>query len=739
MFQVPLILFGVGFTLATCYALGRLLLGLLPVRLYRQEERLFAWLAGSALLSLLVFLLAALGLVHPATFLAVGSVAVGLALWRRPRSQAESLPALPALWHRVYWLTMVVFGTVYFIHALAPEVSPDGSTYHLGLVARYLREAGFRKISTNMYANLSQGIEMLYLFAFAFGRHSAAALVHFAFLITLPVAMALWGRRSGSPAAGVIGAGLVFLSPVVGLDGSSAYIDVAVATILFTCYYLLRIWNDSHEQGLLMLTGLVAGFAFAAKYTAFLAFPYALVWVAWKLLRERKKLLVSLALLLATAVPMVAPWMVKNWIWAANPLSPFFNRWFPNPYIHIRQEETYRRMLRHYAGLERSIDIPWAATVKGGALQGLLGPLFLLAPVSLLALRRREGRGLLLAAVVFGSPYALNLGTRFLIPALPFLSLAMGLALGRTPRLAVGLLAAHSVLSWPYNIGWYADEHAWRIRRIPLAQALRIEPEESYLGRRLPSYTVARMIERSTPPGAKIFAVTGPAEAYTTRDVLVGYQAALNNNAQAMIWAPLVPHLSPTGRLLFRFPPGRFRAVRVVQTARLPEGDWSIHEFRIFNGERELERSPQWRLRAHPNPWEVQFAFDNSPATRWSAWEGLWPGMYVEADFRGSESIDSVLLESSGQPYDTQVALEARTESGDWKPLGSSPERSEQPAPGWLRRAATAELKNLGIDYLLIHDGDFFAAEFRQAPENWGLQVAGETSGARLYRLDVRQ
>ena len=81
---------------------------------------------------------------------------------------------------------------------MAPEISPDGSTYHLGLVGRYIRERGFHRITTSMYANLSQGVEMLFVPPFAFGRHSAAAMVHFAFLLALPLAIALYARRAGS-------------------------------------------------------------------------------------------------------------------------------------------------------------------------------------------------------------------------------------------------------------------------------------------------------------------------------------------------------------------------------------------------------------------------------------------------------------------------------------------------------------------------------------------------------------
>ena len=66
-------------------------------------------------------------------------------------------------------------------YALAPETSPDGMMYHLGLPNLYLQAHGIVRITTTFYATLSQGMEMLFLFAFAFGRHSAAASVHYLF------------------------------------------------------------------------------------------------------------------------------------------------------------------------------------------------------------------------------------------------------------------------------------------------------------------------------------------------------------------------------------------------------------------------------------------------------------------------------------------------------------------------------------------------------------------------------
>ena len=56
-----------------------------------------------------------------------------------------------------------------------------------GNVARYWRHQGFDWNYHSIYSSLSQGMEMLFLVAFAIGRHPAAAMVHMAFQATLPL------------------------------------------------------------------------------------------------------------------------------------------------------------------------------------------------------------------------------------------------------------------------------------------------------------------------------------------------------------------------------------------------------------------------------------------------------------------------------------------------------------------------------------------------------------------------
>jgi len=737
--QAVLILFGSLFAVAACLACGRLLL--------RDEAADWGirFVAGAAVLSLFVFAIAAAGAVYPAVFLVMGGAIVCFGrggafrnpiLRSRDRKGAEANRSLTvAALKCLFAALFLAWFAVYFLHAMAPEASPDGSAYHLALVARYLREHGFHRITTNLYASLSQGVEMLFLFAFAFGKHSAAALVHCAFLVALAWQMFVYARREGFPLAGACAAFLVFASPVVGIDGASAYNDVAVAAIAFTLFHLLRIWDRDRAPRLLVAIGLVAGFAYAAKYTAALAVPYALGYVAWKSRRWR-----DVAIVAGCALLLILPWMMKNWMWVDNPVSPFFNHWFPNPYVSTSFETEYKEYLTHYE-LKSLWQIPMQVTTYG-ALSGMIGPVFLLAPLALLAAFRREGRALLLAALVFGATYFSNIGARFLIPPLPFVALAMVLPFARIPAVPLALVAVHAVLSWPSIVPKYGKQDAWRLRGMPWREALRIRPESSWLERWMPDYDSVRLINAATPPGSTIFSTQPLPEAYTTRRILVAYYSTENEITGRMLTSGAVPEYAPSLRLRFRFPRQGLRAIRVVQTAT-PSGpgrnQWSINELRIFDGTRELPRRPQWRLRARPYAWGIQDAFDNSPVTFWISGDSARPGMYVETDFGGAEQADSVDIQCAPNQWQLRFRLEGLpAQAGGaeaWKPLSESPIESEDARPiGW-RRAVAAELKRRGIDYVMFFDSDLGADDLHRNPDLWGIVPLGRSRTARLYKL----
>ena len=698
-----LTLFGALFTAAVCWAFGLLVFRRLGIVLRPVEHDLLAGLTGAALLSLAVFLLCAVKLARTSVFLGSG---VGLIALARPMWGGRLRLPSP-----VFLIPFAFFSVIYLANSLAPEFSPDGSTYHLGLVARYFRQHGFERLTTNMYANLSQGTEMLFLFAFAFGRHSAAATVHCLFLLTLPALMLCYALRIGRPLAGICAAMLVFLSPITGIDGVSAYNDVALATVAFGTFYLLEIWREENDDRLLIPIGLLAGFCFAIKYTGFVATLYAVF-----VLRKRS------AKMLAAAACIGLPWLVKNALWLGNPLSPFFNRLFANPYIHVSLEEFYRSYLSRY-GLSTFKPLFWMVTVSG-QLGGQIGPLFLLTPLALLSLRSKAGRHCLLAALFFLLPYPQNIGARFLIPVLPFLAFGIALALEFSRVAPMTLVVAAAILAWPRVIDRYrAPAGGWQITTVPWQAALGIIPSETWLTRRYSGYRLAESINRHVPAGQKLWSTIPLAEAYIEPDVLVNYYSAESEAIQDILLTPVTDAMQPLWNLRFTFAPRQLSHLRIVQTGASPDEIWSVGEARFFRQQNEVNPVAAG---AHPFPWDIGLALDRNPVTRWRSWEHIHAGMTLDFDFKMPTELDCVELYCSHDQDEIEVHLDgidARLDKTYGRPAGD------------LRRLATRTVKSRGIAYLMIGRDYPAAADMQADPARWGLRLAAQEEAGRLYEI----
>ena len=245
-------LLGAALTVAACYAAGAMLIDRLGVALLRFERLPLAFTLGAACLHLAVFAILALQIAYWPVFVALllSPIASAVATGSWPLRGDPGQPLGQSL-KRICILLFGLFTVLYFFHAWAPEISPDGSGYHLGYVERYLRAHGFTRVTTDIFATFSGGIEMLFVPAFAIGQHSAAALVHLGFTAALALAMLAYGRRIGKPWAGAAGAFLTYASPMVGIDGSSAYTDLGVAAVAFSAFLLAG--NLGREPGRMVL------------------------------------------------------------------------------------------------------------------------------------------------------------------------------------------------------------------------------------------------------------------------------------------------------------------------------------------------------------------------------------------------------------------------------------------------------------------------------------------------------
>jgi hypothetical protein len=744
-------LIGACLTILACYALGSLLLSRFRLTLLRAEKAPLAFLLGAALLHFFVFTALALHIAYIPVFASLLLAILTAALWtnsfRLPaQSNAPESSTLIRIVRLMFAATAGTFTLVYIFCAWAPEISPDGTAYHLPLIARYLHAHGFEPVPTNFYSTLSEGIEMIFLPAFAIaqsllssasdvvslaGSGSAAALVHLAFLVALALSIRAFGHRTGHALAGEASALLVYLSPVAGTVGTSAYVDLGAASVVFGTFYFTQLWDQTRHRALLVCIGLLAGYCYAAKYTAALMAVYALAYVLWRARSLRPVLVIA-----TCAAIMIAPWLLKDWIYVHNPIAPFANQIFRNPFIHPDVERLWREVVRSYAVTDRSA-LARMAFLTGGVLQNPLGPIFLLAPLALLALRKPLGRRVLLPAALLLATYPANIQTRFLLPALPFVAFAFALVLENLPLLLVLLIAFHATASWPRNLRRYASPDAWVLRRTPIRAALRQQSENDYLNE-VPNYRLARFIERTVPPGETLLATSSVADYYTSHEILVRFGGARNDDLMDVLYSAWYAPSRPSLATVIRFPARTMRRLRVVQTATMPKADelWSVHELRFFLDGQEVPRTSAWHLRAFPNPWGVGSAFDNSPVTRWRTWETATPGNFIDVDFGAPKRINQLRLETSADNPDIRLRLEHMNPAGQWEPLASDALQFTLTPETSLRFAATSELRAQGVRYILVRDNEPGADVYAQDPSSWNFSIAGRTEGVTIYKIE---
>jgi hypothetical protein len=706
---------GAALALATAFALGLLLMRNRPA----PPEIVLG--IGAAAESVLVFFLLLFHLAHWGAFLAIAAAAI-FAAWRF-RNVHPPAPD-PIRIPLAGWVIFGAYGIWYLVNALAPETIADGITYHLGLPNEYLRLGGFPDHVT-FYDLVPQGMEMLYTVAFAFGRHAAAKLVEFAFfLATVPLIFRV-GRRLGAPdLACLVAAVFYFCAPVAGITGSSSYNDAAGVFFLLAAFYLLLL----AELRYLLPAGVLAGFCYAIKLPGGFAVAAALLFVAAQR-RWKPVLIVAVG-----AALMMAPWMVRAAVLTGNPVAPLMNRVFPNPYFHIATEQEMAARLQSLGDV-RPAQVPWELAF-GDRLDGTYGPLFLALPIGLLALRRREGRLLWLAALLLAVPWLVNSGARFLMPAVALGAIALGMALPRPAAWAA--IAFQAILCWPNVLDAWETRYSFRLHEFPLAAATGAEPEADYCKRRFEEYNVARMIERATPPDSRTLALLSVASAYLDRDVAVAWQSAeadqlLDTLRLASVYAGV-----PVFDWKAIWPERALRAIRFRMPAAY-QGEWDINEVQLYSGEERLFNSPQWTLTGWPNRWEAPLAFDGNLATRWRTWETVRAGMYLDIELGNPQRLTGTVLVSHTPLLGASLEVHGRDAQGRWHLLSDSPRAVQRP-PRDIRLEASRAIKRAGFRFVLVPTGTGGNAPIGSVlvghEAEWGMERVGEAG--RFYLLRVK-
>lgn len=714
--EVLRILAGAAATGLACAGLGRLLWR------WRPPSLAIAFASGAAVLSAVMFSLLAAGLYRlPAIWVAL-AVPIAVGLWRI---------RLPELRRPPWWAiaTGAVIACVYAVHALAPEIQPDGAGYHLGLPAMWLRDGGFTG-SIGFYELLPLGVETLYGAAMALGGPPAAKMVHLTFLIlTIPLVIQIARRLGLKEGTGWAGALLYCLAPVAGISGTSAYSDAALAFAHVALFALILEWKDAPSAWVALHAGLIAGFCYSIKMTGAVVVVAALVYML------SRRQIRSSAVFSAGAAVVALPWAVKAWWLTGNPLAPLGNAWFENDAFNAATEQALGSYLRTY-NLASWTQIPGALLFDGTALQGLIGPVFILAPLALLACRNRAGRWLMAAAAVSALPWVLNIGARFLMPPLPFAALALASVI--PARLLPPLLILHAALSLPVVMDRYAGRNAWRLRGWPWQAALRIESEADYLRKNYWEYNVARMVRRHVKPGEPLLDLLGVPLLYSERTALGPLPTVTFDQMTNALSGAAAPFPERLYVGLYSNPGGFLRGVRLRVNQPVSQG-WSISEVRFERAGKRLAVSRYWFLSSWPVPQDAALAVDGNIASCWHTYGPAKAGSHLEVLFDRPIPFDSLSLVSSS-PHGANSAIDAYGLTMDrrWVRLPPSGTFTALPIRS-LRAEAIAFVKSKGVRWIVAptHTAGYgpVGRSLMTTPRAWRVEPVEELEGARLFRI----
>jgi len=247
-------------------------------------------------------------------------------------ARTEIRAATADRWTAGLWLAALAIALSSLLQGMAPPNDYDSLMYHLAF-PQYDVEMGRSEIAWDramphalfpaMASNLSR-------FALATMNAGVAQMLHGLFGIVAALGAAMLTLRLGLGKRVALIAAVFFLAiRVVVWQMATSETDVPVAAFLVLSLLVYLAWRQNDETGLGILFGLMVGGGILVKYHGF---PVALSFAPLMLydLAVRKKSWVRALAGPVTALAVIAPHMVRNFVLTHNPIYPLFNSVF-NP------------------------------------------------------------------------------------------------------------------------------------------------------------------------------------------------------------------------------------------------------------------------------------------------------------------------------------------------------------------------------------------------------------------------
>lgn len=354
---------------------------------------------------------------------------------------------------------VLAFISLNFFQTLLPETYFDSLVYHLSVLQFWDFHHGLADMPGNLYAHFPFGAELYLWNGFLFGGSQAAKLLNVEIFILTAISAGAWVAEEGSFSAGGLTTASILFLPLLSTTTWAGQNDVFAAFFLLLFVYALTKWPGGKNNRWFILAGLMGGGAWSAKYTMVLGLGVAYVFWFWmgpglKIRSHLKQGITILVLIILS----LAPWLIKNYIYAGNFFYPYLSQRLggqtlpPENLMALMQDHEASWMMNHsfFEWIVQVFTRDFDKTVAPLLLAFI--PFFFLNGLGKGVTRYLWVTSLLYLFLGFGLSHQL----RLVIPAIVLLFVAIGLVLSKAGQekircwswvvLAFGLLSFVSLI-----------------------------------------------------------------------------------------------------------------------------------------------------------------------------------------------------------------------------------------------------------------------------------------------------
>jgi len=324
-----------------------------------------SWGAGWTSVILLGLMTLALGVYSPLLWQILALAGwLGLVVWLfakrrswstalRERLSAISVIAVPLFSWRSLLVALVVLAS---LHASLPPDTRDELGYHLSLPQLWSFQGDWWVPFDNFHLMFPANTELVWAWARATGGPLAPRFVTLVFAL-MTVALLWWlTDRTGTP-HWIRDAGLVCLlmTPMVLISAAICYVEWPLVFFIILGWSFTRTVGELPDRVTVVVPAAAWAVAAGMKYTALLFIGLlTLEWFVTRFrIRPRRAVTAGVALVITLAV-FAAPWLVRNWSAAGDPMYPLGGP------LGIGDRGTAAQDLGRYVNLEGAWRwLPW--------------------------------------------------------------------------------------------------------------------------------------------------------------------------------------------------------------------------------------------------------------------------------------------------------------------------------------------------------------------------------------------